>query len=252
MIGIFDSGSGGLTVLKAIRERLKSPDVIYFGDIKNAPYGSRSHEELSNLTMEAISFLRKRGARSIVSACNSVSASLALSLLDTLDITHARLIEMVAPTVSLFRNTDKRILLTATPATIKSGLYRMGFKMIGKEITEIPIPDLAGAIEFGEPEEVLEKKIRDAFANVNLNDYDVLVLACTHYPLIMPIFKKIFGTHIIVDPADAVAEKTEQEFWPLEAGNGKTHFVISKDSEHFRTLVQNIFPKTEYTIEVIS
>jgi len=252
MIGIFDSGSGGLTVLKAIRERLKSPDIIYFGDIKNAPYGSRSHEELSHLTMDSIRFLRARGARSIVSACNSVSASLALSLLDTLDMTPARLIEMVAPTVSLFRKTDKRIMLAATPATIKSGLYRLGFKMIGKEVREVPIPDLAGAIEFGEPDDVLEKKIRDAFADVDKRSYDVLVLACTHYPLALPLFKKIFDSHIIVDPADVVAERTEQEFWPLEAGDGKTHFVISKDSEHFRTLVQNIFPQLEYTIEVLS
>ncbi len=251
MIGLFDSGSGGLTVLRALRDRLTSPDVLYFGDIKNAPYGSKTHEELSHLTIDAVSFLRARGARSIISACNSVSASLALSLLDTLDIPQARLIEMVAPTVSLFRNTNKRVLLTATPATIKSGLYRAGFKMIGKEITEIPIPDLAGSIEFGAPYDVLEKKILDAFKDVDLKNQDVLVLACTHFPLVMPIFKKIFSSHIIVDPADAVAERAEQEFWPLEAGDGKTHFVISKDSEHFRALVAKLFPHDDYSIEVL-
>ena len=78
MIGIFDSGSGGLTVLKAIREVMPSADILYFGDIRNAPYGEKSREELSRLTVNSIRVLQARGATSIVSACNSVSASLAV------------------------------------------------------------------------------------------------------------------------------------------------------------------------------
>ena len=253
MIGIFDSGSGGLTVLRAIRDRLASPDVIYFGDIKNAPYGSKSHEELSQLTMEAIAFLRSRGARSIVSACNSVSASLAVSLFDTLEIDAPRLIEMVGPTVAAFKNSKNRLLLTATPATVKSGLYRSGFKMIGKDIVEVSIPDLAGAIEFGEDEEVMERKIREAFRAIRPGDFDVLILACTHYPLILAIFQRVLGASLpILDPAELVADRAERELWPREAGNSTTHFVISKDSEHFRNLVARLFPQTDYTIEVLT
>src|SRR3989344_8028514 len=109
MIGIFDSGSGGLTVLRALRDRLTSPDVLYFGDIKNAPYGSKSHDELSKLTMDAVSFLREHGARSIISACNSVSASLAVSLFDRLALEQAHLIAMVGPTVATFPNSKKRV-----------------------------------------------------------------------------------------------------------------------------------------------
>lgn len=253
MIGIFDSGSGGLTVLRAIRERLSSPNVLYFGDIKNAPYGSRSHDELSQLTVAAMSLLRDRGVSSIVSACNSVSATLAMSLFDALEIKPAHLIEMVGPTVAAFRNSKQRLLLTATPATIKSGLYRSGFKMIGKEITEIPISDLAGAIEFGESDEVMEKKIKDAFANVQFKDFDVLILACTHYPLILPLFRRVLPPSIaILDPAELVADRAERELWPREAGDSKTHFIISKDSEHFRNLVSRLFPQTDYTIEVLT
>lgn len=86
MIGVFDSGSGGLTVLKPLRALLPNADIIYFGDIKHAPYGNRTHEELTRLTVEAIQLLRARGADAIVSACNSVSASLSLSLFGTLDL----------------------------------------------------------------------------------------------------------------------------------------------------------------------
>ncbi len=253
MIGVFDSGSGGLTVLRALRDRFTSPDVLYFGDIKNAPYGSKSHDELSQLTVAAISFLRERGVSSIVSACNSVSGALAISLFDTLEIEAPRLIEMVGPTVAAFKNSTQRLLLTATPATIRSGLYRNGFKMIGKDIAEVAIPDLAGSIEFGEDEKVMEGKIREAFTNIRPSDYDVLILACTHYPLILPIFQRVLGSSLaILDPAQLVADRAERELWPREAGNGTTHFVISKDSEHFRDLVARLFPQTDYTIEVLT
>ena len=123
--------------------------------------------------------------------------------------------------------------------------------MIGKDIVEIPIPELAGAIEFGAEEAVLEKSIIAAFSGVRLSDFDVLILACTHYPLILPIFQRLFGSIIILDPAHVVAERAERELWPREAGDGKTHFVISKDSEHFRDFVKRLFPKTDYTIEVL-
>ncbi len=250
MIGIFDSGSGGLTVLCAIRERLSSPDIIYFGDIKNAPYGAKSHDELSQLTVAAISLLRKEGARSIVSACNSVSASLAISLFDALDIAPTHLIEMVGPTVAFFKNSQKRVAIAATPATIKSGVYRLGFKMIGKDVVEVPIPELAGLIEFGANEAEMEEKIRTAFKNIDA-DFEVLILACTHYPLIPSVFRRIFPDKIILDPAEVVAERVERELWPLEAGNGTTRFLISKDSAHFRKFVAELLSQRTYTIEVV-
>ena len=118
MIGIFDSGSGGLTVLRAIRERMPSADIVYFGDIKNAPYGTKSQHELSALTFAAFKLLIKEGSTSVVSACNSASTTLAVSLLDAGDISPDRVIEMVGPTVRALKHTDADILIAATPATI--------------------------------------------------------------------------------------------------------------------------------------
>src|SRR3989344_6076418 len=102
MIGVFDSGVGGLTVLKAMRDVYPSIDVVYFGDTKNSPYGKKSGKELSALTVAGIRFLLEHGATTLVSACNSVSASLAVSLYDVLSIKSSQLIEMVGPTVSAF------------------------------------------------------------------------------------------------------------------------------------------------------
>ncbi len=149
MIGVFDSGSGGLTVVKAIREKLPSSDILYFGDIKNAPYGSKSRAELSRLTFAGLKLLADKGATRIVSACNSASASLALSLFDASDLTPDRLIEMVGPTVGYFKHATARIALVATRATIESEAYQNAFTMLGKDVSVAAVPELAGAIEFG-------------------------------------------------------------------------------------------------------
>ena len=252
MIGVFDSGSGGLSVLHAIRERMPSADVLYFGDIQNMPYGSKSREELSLLSIQAIQLLQKRGARSIVSACNSVSASLAISLFDTFDIAPQHLIEMVGPTVGFFRSSPSRLLLCATPATIHSGIYQSAFRMIGKQVEYLAITDLASAIERGAPDADIETIITEAFKSVPLENFDALVLACTHYPLALRNFRRVLGDRIVLfDPALAVAERVERQLWPREVGNGRTTFLISKDSEPFRHLAARLFPGQAYEIEVL-
>ena len=256
MIGIFDSGMGGLTVLKAIREEMPSIDVLYFGDTRNAPYGSKTREEISKLTIQAIQILRARGARSIVSACNSVSASMTVSLFDTFALTSDYLIEMVGPTVSYFRESSARILLCATPATITSAMYQDGFEMIGKDMQAFAIPDLASALEFGASEETLENLIRDSLTDISLHDFDILILACTHYPLIAHLFEKVLNdassTQLhVFDPALAVAERTKKHLWPREMGDGQTTFLLSKDSEPFRKQAAKLFPQNTYTVEVL-
>jgi len=249
MIGIFDSGSGGLTVLKALRERLPSADVVYFGDIGHAPYGERTHEELSMLTVQAIKRLQTRGASKIISACNSVSASMALSLFDAFDIAPTHMIEMVGPTVAQFRDFPGRILLCATQATIKSGIYQNAFNMVGKEIQVLALPGLAGAIEFGKPEEEIAGIIHKAFSSQRAAD--VVILGCTHYPLVWPLFRSAVPTAALFDPAVAVAERAQRLFWPQEVGEGTTQFLISQESQEFRRFVRTLFPDAQYGVEVV-
>ncbi len=252
MIGVFDSGSGGLTVLHAIREVLPSVNVVYFGDIANAPYGEKTGGELSVMTVHAIQLLQNHGARSIVSACNSVSASLTVSLFDVFDLEPTQLIEMVGPTVSYFRNSNARILLCATPATIRSGIYQNAFQMIGKEVEFVAVPKLAGAIEFGASDEELLAIIVNAFYDVQLDAFDVLILGCTHYPLVAHIFvQSIPVTLALFDPALVVAERVEKHCWPHEVNDGTTTFLLSKDSLKFRELVERLFPHSTYTVEVV-
>lgn len=252
MIGIFDSGMGGLTVLSAIREVLPSSNVVYFGDTLNAPYGVRSREDLTRLTVEGLQRLQMRGATNIVSACNSVSASLAVSLFDALSLAPQQLIEMVGPTVGYFKGSEAPLVLCATPATIHSGIYQNAFRMIGRDVQSIAIESLAGAIENGAPAEEIESIIADAFKNITLAPGSILILACTHYPIVISAFRNVLGADVtIFDPAFAVAERAERQFWPQEVGDGQTTFLLSKDSEPFRALAAKLFPNTPYEVEVI-
>ncbi len=251
MIGIFDSGSGGLTVLKAVRERLPSADVLYFGDIKYAPYGNRSRAEISLRTMHAVKTLVGEGATSIISACNSVSASLAISLFDSLELKPENLIEMVGPTVSQFKGSSARILLVATEATIRSEIYQNAFHMIGKDVAVLALPTLAGAIEEGASEEELLAIVRGAFSGIDLASIDAVVLACTHYPLALAAFREVLGKVAIIDPAEAVADRVERLWWPREVRDGKTRYLITADSGPFRERVESLFPGTEKVVEVL-
>lgn len=252
MIGVFDSGVGGLTVLKAMREAYPSIDVVYFGDTKNSPYGLRSKEDLAQLAVNGTRFLLDKKVSAIVCACNSVSVSMALSIHDILSTQHLPIIEMVGPCVSHFKDSDERVLLVATKATIESGMYQNTFRMIGKDIQAVAIPELASAIEAGEPVEKIEEYIRTALAGIDPNSYDTLVLGCTHYPLAIESFRKVIGDKRIFDPAVAVAERVERDLWPREMGYGNTDFYISAESGTFRTLVATLFPGQEKHIHVVS
>ncbi|MEK7613574.1 MAG: aspartate/glutamate racemase family protein [Patescibacteria group bacterium] len=252
MIGIFDSGSGGLTVLRAIRKEMPSANIVYFADLAHAPYGSKSRGELTLLTLSAIERLQTFGASRVVSACNSVSASLVVSLYDTLFETPNALVEMVGPTVSAFRGSNKKILLCATEATIHSEMYQNGFRMIGEEIQSLAIPLLAGAIESGTSHSEIKEIIRRSLEGVSIHDITTVILACTHYPLAIKQFQECLPPSVVLyDPAVAVARRVKKWWWPQEVGDGSMTFLLSKDSLVFREFLADFFPNDEYHVTVV-
>jgi glutamate racemase len=155
---------------------------------------------------------------------------------------------MVGPTVAHFEGSTKRLALCATVATIDSGIYQNAFQLFGKDVQYIQIPDLAGAIESGVPESVIEGIITEAFKDVD--DLDTLILACTHYPLVLPIFQRVLPDIEIFDPSMTVAERAHKAFPSESEGSGTTRFIISQDSVHFRRLVETFFGGSTYTVEV--
>ena len=252
MIGIFDSGIGGLSVARAIRATFPSADLLYFGDTKNAPYGEKTPAELALLTVNGLQLLKREGADSIVSACNSVSTSLAVSLLDAFSISADQVIEMVGPTVAHFKGSDTRILLVATTATVRSGIYQNAFRMIGKEIDAVALPKLAAAIERGADQEEQGGIIRAGLGGAPLEQYDTLILGCTHYPFAEAAFRTELGDALaLFDPAIAVADRVLARFWPREVGNGTLRFLVSKKTDTFAGAVAASFPDFTGEIEVV-
>ena len=101
--------------------------------------------------------------------------------------------EMVGPAASYFRHATARLALVATPATIESGVYQNAFAMLGKDVQAVAIPELAGAIEFGKDDAAIERVVRDALAPISKDSFNVLILACTHYPLVFETFRRVVG-----------------------------------------------------------
>src|SRR3989344_2156868 len=225
MIGLFDSGSGVLTVLTALRKRMPEADVVYFGDIKNAPYGERRADELALLTEKGLRLLVDKGATQFVSACNSVSTAVLMGAAGG-----NLVIEMTRPTARALRaHAGAKMLLIATPATISSQIYRNAIG-VTVQLDELPIPKLAGAIEFGAPTQEIPHIVREAFTLQQGKKYDGVMLGCTHYPLVRNVIEdvalEVFGISLIIDPAEAVAEEVTRRF--DVQGSGSTKFFISK------------------------
>lgn len=253
MIGIFDSGVGGLTVAAAIRKRAPSVDTVYFGDIANAPYGLKNRVTLEQLTFQAFRLLRSLGATQLVSACNSVSASVILPMLELFGVYDSGIVEMVGPAArALKERLNGRMIVVATPATVDSAMYQKGFREVGLDVRMIACPELAGAIEFGEPLAVIEHHVDTVVEQALGIGCDTLVLGCTHYPLVRDIFERCIiargGGIALYDPADAVALTALTRHGVL--GDGMSRFVISRDSAVFRRYVTQMFGATAIDIEV--
>lgn len=248
MIGLFDSGAGGLTVLRAIRARAPQANIVYFGDIRNAPYGSKTSDELKELTRAGIAKLIGYGARDVVSACNSASSSFLEGAFHD-----ARFIEMTRPTARSMRLlAGARVLLLATDATVHSRIYNDALDPI-VHLESLPLPGLATAIEKGESTERVEKLVRDAFMQKKDAQFDVVLLGCTHYPLVRSCIQKeaetLWGKVLVLDPADAVADEVVQRF--DIAGDGRTQFYISEHSDPFMSLAKKLCGATKYAIDVV-
>jgi len=240
MIGIFDSGSGGLTVLRELRRRAPQADIVYFGDLKNAPYGNKSREELGVLTVLGIQKLIDEGATEIISACNSVSVSIVLPMFEILQLPYTNIIEMVGPTVSSFRGSSARVLVAATRATIESGVYQDGFRMLGIEATGVAIPELVRHIEEGAPDLALAHTVREALAPYAQERHTHVLFGCTHYPLIVPIFADVLRelemNVALVDPAVPVTQAVLARY--DTDGSGSIRLLSSQASAVFDRYAQ--------------
>jgi len=208
-IGVFDSGFGGLTVLKALLELIPDADYAYFGDTARLPYGSKSVETVARYAVEAAHFLEGNGAALLVIACNTATA-LALDRITA--AAHVPVVGVVEPgaeaAASVSRN--KKVVVIGTEATVSSHAYRKALETRGLDAREKACPLLVPLVEEGwvehpVTEQVARIYVGEAFAE-GFQDADVLVLGCTHYPLLKSLLHRVAPPHVsIVDSADSTA-----------------------------------------------
>lgn len=212
MIGIFDSGIGGLTVLKALKEMLPQYSYLYLGDTARTPYGNKSPEMVTNYAMQNTKWLLAHGAKIIVVACNTASA-LATETLKK-QFSEVPIFEVIEPAAheANIKTKNRNIGVLATRATIASGIYERTLKNLNPnlKITSVAAPLLVPLIEEGWINDTETMHIAHRYL-MGLENIDTLVLGCTHYPLLAPIIQKLIGKKIIlVSSGTAVAEEIKQ------------------------------------------
>ena len=223
MIGIFDSGVGGLSVLREIRAQLPQADLLYFGDNLHIPYGLRSLAEVRGFSEAITRFLLDHGAHVIVVACNTASAA-ALKYLRAM-FPEAPFVGMEPAVKPAAEQTQTGVVgVLATPATFQGELFNSVVERFAREVTVLRevCPGLVEQIEVGELDSPqTEALLRGWVEPMLAQNIDVLVLGCTHYPFVIPLLKKICGPGVrVIDPAPAVARQTARvlEAFPQTAG----------------------------------
>ena len=248
-IGVFDSGFGGLTVLKALLELIPDADYAYFGDTARLPYGSKSVETVARYAVEAAHYLESHGAQMLVIACNTATA-LALDRITA--AAHVPVVGVIEPgaEAAAAATKKKKVVVIGTEATVSSHSYLTALEARGLQAREKACPLLVplveeGWVEHSVTEQVAKIYLGEGFAD-GFSDADVLVLGCTHYPLLKKMLHRVAPGHVrIVDSAESTARAVSSHLQQLLPGQASAEerralprlkFFATDSVEKFRRL----------------
>ena len=208
-IGVFDSGFGGLTVLRELRARLPEADYLYFGDTAHLPYGAKSVRTVAKYAIASAHFLEERGIELLVVACNTATALALDEIRAALKIPVVGVVEPGARRAAEISK-SKRVAVIATEATVASHAYFRALQHLGLEATEKACPLFVPLVEEGWVEHPVTEQTAHIYVDEVFRDgarqADVLLLGCTHYPLIRPLLRRVVPGHVeIVDSAESTA-----------------------------------------------
>lgn len=250
MIGVFDSGFGGLTILKELRQKLASYDFVYLGDNARSPYGNRSFDTILEYTRQAVDFLFAQGCELVILACNTASARALRSLQQNWlpqVAPQKRILGVIRPLSEDLGAWSKsaKIGILGTSGTVKSQSYPLELAKFwpGVQVFQQACPLLVPLIENGEvsgpgAEYFVRKYTQQLMAQAP--QIDVVALACTHYPLLLPLFRDNLASHIkIVEQGPLIATKTQDylrrhpEIEQKLTQNGKCIYYTTDESQAF-------------------
>jgi glutamate racemase len=240
LIGFFDSGLGGLLVLKAVARELPEYDYLYYGDTANLPYGDKTAAEIYELTQAAIEILFERGCALVIVACNTASVEAIRMIQDTYLKEHhpeRRILGVVVPTVEIVVESDRsRALLLATTRTVESAKYEKELRKLSNdsvELISIATPELVPLIEAGRIDEAVE--IAAAVIEGQAREGDVVILGCTHYSLLKdPLRKRFAASHTFVSQDEVIPYKLKDylerhtEIATKMSNTGKREVVLTE------------------------
>jgi len=257
MIGIFDSGIGGLTVVKAFKEQLPGYDIIYFGDTARAPYGNKSSETVIRYALESIDFLLKKGAKLIVIACNAASGVVNKNVLEKFDIP---IFEIITPAIAFSIQTSEkfRIGVIGTRAAVNSNIYEDKIKAIQPDakVYSVACPLLTPLIEEGwlkKPETAMI--IKKYLHPLKAKQIDTLILGCSHYPVLKQIIQRKIGKRVhVTDSSLTIARHVKifldanPDIEHLMSKDGTSRFFVSDITDHLQKTAkaiirENILPE---------
>ncbi len=248
-IGIFDSGVGGLSVLKALVQALPDEHYISFGDTLRVPYGDKSIDELAECTRRILDYFKSRDVKAVVVACNTCSANTVKLVKDEYDFEILGLIEPAAKYVGSFN--IKSVGLIATNATVKSNAYKNAIEPMGIKVFQQSCPKLVRYVENGnvrgaEIQGVLQEYLKPLFDN----NIEKLILGCTHYPFLVPAMRDMgLENEFFINPAVCVTAKTKEFLidnkWLNRTGEGLREFFVSGDTEEFKQNARLFFGEVD-------
>jgi len=249
MIGIFDSGIGGLTVVRAIMDELPGYDMIYFGDTARTPYGSKSGQTVIEYSLQNTEFLIKQGAKMIVMACNTASSVATESLKKQFDLP---IYEVITPAVNRsLQETKKSVIgVIGTRATINSGIYEKKIKEQNPDarVYSAACPLLVPLVEEGWLKKPETRMIVKKYLHpLKTRQIDTLILGCTHYPILKPIIQHKIGKRVrVISSSTAVAEQiriflsSSPEIDQKLSKNGQTEFFVSDLTPQFEKTAKSV------------
>lgn len=252
-IGVFDSGVGGLTVVKQIMKVLPCEDLVYFGDTARVPYGSKSKETVTKFSEQIIRFLKTKNVKAIVIACNTVSSNCYESLSDVFN--GLPIIEVVTPGVEscLKATKNRRVGLIGTQGTVNSGAYEKRLKNADNEIQVFKraCPLFVPLAEEGWTDnEIARLTVKEYLTELVEKNIDTIILGCTHYPILKTSIGRFVGENItIVDPAEATAIKLKEylnchNMLTENICEGKRDFYVSDDYANFDSVCKSVLKYT--------
>ena len=259
-VGVFDSGLGGLTAVRRLRAILPSENIIYFGDTSRVPYGGRSRETLLKFARQDVHFVRSFDIKAILVACGTVSTNALPVLQRENDLPIVGVVEPACRRAAALTKTG-RVGLIATAASVRTGAYADAIRAIdgSVEVISKACPLFVPLVENGRfrpGDTVVETVAREYLAPLKRAGIDVLILGCTHYPLLSDVIGAVMGPEVTLvdvgaESAREVRTLLQQHDALAPERQGETQFFVSDRPEDFGTLAQQFLTHPVSAVEQV-